>query len=126
MRLHLVTNMIIGNKPLVVTIRVHTIRPRINVSREYAAPWRLVVVARTYTHVRIRMRIIRALRRFILQRTCHGVPPTPRDLQTTAVRPSINLFNPIIRILCVRHRSRIGDGDREPRVTLGDDRRRKL
>lgn len=55
----------------------------------------------------------------------HAMPRTPRDLQTT-VRPSINLFNPIIRILCVRHRSHIADGDREPPVTLGDDRRRKL
>lgn len=45
----------------------------------------------------------------------HAVPRTPRDLQTAAVRPSINLFNPIIRMLCVRHRSRVADGDREAR-----------
>jgi len=98
----------------VATIWVHTIWPRINVSREYAASCLLVTGARMYTHVwRRNARTHRASRRFILQHTHHAVPRALRDLQTAAVRPSINLFNPIIRILCVRHRSPIGDGDRE-------------
>lgn len=100
-----------------VTIRVHTIWPRINVSREYAAPWQLVMGARMYTHVwrRNSARTHRVPRRFILQHTHHAVPRALRDLQTAraVVRPSINLFNPIIRILCIRHRSPISDGDRE-------------
>ena len=80
-------------------IWVHTIWPRINVSRG----WRYVVAVsngstHVYTHVWRNPCTHRAPRRFILQHTHHAVPRALRDLQTAAVRPSINLFNPIIRI----------------------------
>lgn len=62
-------------------IREHTIRPRINVSREYVALQQSVIVARTCTHVQDtnihKHIVIRAPCRFILQRTRHAVPRTP-------------------------------------------------
>lgn len=108
MRLHLVTNMITGNKPL--WRRFGCTQFDQELMSAGSAP-QLVMITRTCTHVRIEIRthtVIHVPRRFILP---HAVPRTPLGFTG---RPSINLFNPIIRILCVRHRSRIGDGDREP------------
>lgn len=129
MQLHFVTNMITGNKP--PRRRFGYTQFDQELMSAGTPPYSRVCITRTciYMHIypEIHTRTSHAhvvIRYADLFYSVHITRQYPRDLETTA-RPSINLFNPIICILCVRHRSHRWRRSRAT-VTLRDDRHRKL